>query len=54
MGLAHERVAEHSDPDLLDLADRIDRRLRSDPGLSVAHVRAPLRLQIRSAGAKAV
>ena len=37
MGLAHERVAEHADPDLVDLADRLDGRLRADPGLSIAH-----------------
>ena len=37
MGLAHERVPEHPDPDLLDLADCLDGRLRPDPALAVAH-----------------
>ncbi len=43
MGLAHERVPEHPDPDLVDLADRRHVRLRADPALPVAHAFAPLR-----------
>ena len=37
VGLAHECVPEHADPDLVDLADRRNGRLRPDPGLLIAH-----------------
>ena len=48
--LAHERVPEHPDPDLLDLADAARRRLRPDSRLPVAHARAPLVRGIRLRG----
>ena len=47
MGLAHERVAEHPDPDLLDLAERLGPRDDADPSCSITHVPSPLRQPIR-------